>query len=128
MAIIYSQTAIDFRLGGVVSAIDSGAGFGVLHILDGANILVTITLQKPCGVVGFGILTFAGFPINGTAIGSGNANEGRMENSNGTVMISGLTVGIPGSGANIIITNGLNSTLVMLGQTVTALSGQIIGS
>lgn len=128
MAIIYSQTAITFRLGGVVSAIDSGAGFGVLRILDGANTLITITLQKPCGVAALGVLTFSGFPINGTAVGSGSANGGQMESSDGTVMISGLTVGIPGSGANIIVVNGLNSTVVALGQTVTALSGQIIGS
>ena len=43
-------------------------------------------------------------------------------------MISGLTVGIPLSGANVTIANGLNSTLVTVGQVVTLISGQIIGS
>jgi hypothetical protein len=43
-------------------------------------------------------------------------------------MISGLTVGIPGSGADILLTNGLNNTLVTAGQTVAVVSAQITGT
>lgn len=128
MAITYSSTAIDYRLGGVVSAIDSGAGNGVLRLYSSGALLSTMTLSKPCGVVGGGVLTFFVPDLDPAASGTGNANEGRMENSVGTVMISGLSVGIPLSGANIIISNGLNSTLINAGQSVAMVSGQIIGS
>lgn len=128
MAIIYSTTAINFRLAGVVSAIDSGPGSGVLRLLDGVVVLADIVLAKPCGVVAAGVLTFVVPQTDLAANANGNANGARIENSAGVVMISGLTVGIPGSGANIIITNGFNTTAVVLGQTVTLVSGQIIGS
>jgi hypothetical protein len=51
-----------------------------------------------------------------------------MTDATGLEMITGLSVGIPLSGANIIVSNGLNTLQVNLGQTLTMLSGQIIGS
>src|SRR5512143_499541 len=128
VAIIYSTTAINARLNGVVSAIDSGAGNGVIKLLSGGLVLATVPLAKPCGAVAGGILTFVVPQIDFSADATGNANGANIENSTGVVMISGLTVGIPLSGANVIISNGLNSTLVTAGQVVTLISGQIIGS
>lgn len=128
MAIIYSTTAINARLNGVVSAIDGGAGNGVMLLLSGGTVLATITLAKPCGIVAGGVLTFVVPQSDVSADATGNADGARIEDSTGAVMVSGLTVGVPLSGANVIISNGLNSRLVTIGQVVTLISGQIIGS
>lgn len=128
MAIIYSATAIGYRLSGVVAAIDSGPGPGVLQLLDGATILATFTFQTPSGTVAGNVLTFTMPIADQAAAVNGNANLARIENSTGTVMISGLTVGIPLSGADIIINNGFNTTQVTIGRTISMVSGQIIGS
>jgi hypothetical protein len=44
------------------------------------------------------------------------------------VVVSGLSAGIPGSAADIVISNGINSTFINNGQTVQLLSAQITGS
>lgn len=128
MAIIYSIPAINGRLSGLVSAIDSGPGNAVFKLLGGGIVLATITLAKPCGTVAGGILTFVTPQTELSADATGNADGARIEDSTGVVMVSGLTVGIPLSGANVIINNGLNSTHVTIGQVATLVSGQIIGS
>lgn len=128
MAIIYSTTAINARLNGVISAIDGGAGHGVMRLLAGGITISAITLNKPCGAVAGGILTFFVPVLDIAADATGNVNGATIEDSTGALMISGLTVGVPLSGANVIISNGFNSTFVTVGQVVTLISGQIIGS
>lgn len=128
MAIIYNTGVINFRLQGVVSAIDAGPGFGILSLLDGGLVLAHISLSKPCGNVAGGVLTFV-VPVNElSADATGNANAAMITDSTGTNTITGLTVGIPLSGANVIIANGFNTTHITIGQVVTLISGQIIGS
>lgn len=125
MAIIYSQTVINARLQGVVTSIGNA---GLLRLLAGGNLVSTITLANPCGVVGGGVLTFTVPVFDLSATGTGVADSAVIEDAGSNLMISGLTVGIPLSGANVIINNGANSTLINIGQIVTMISGQIIGS
>jgi hypothetical protein len=128
VAVTYTQTAINARLNGVVSAIDGGGGPGLFKLYSGGLLVSTITLAVPSGTVAGGALTFTAPRSDLSAAGSGLLTEGRMTDSTGAEMITGLSVGIPFSGANIIVSNGLNTLQVTAGQTVTLLSGQIIGS
>lgn len=128
VAIIYNIPVINARLQGVVTALDSGPGNAVLRLFAGGVLLSTITLAKPSGAVAGGVLTFAVPHSDVNAAATGNANVAMITDSTGANTITGLTVGIPLSGANVIIANGLNSTLISAGQVVTIISGQIIGS
>jgi len=124
--VVYSITGINARLNGVVTAIGAN---GYLKLLtNAAVILSTIQLASPAGTVNGGVLTFTGALLDPSAAVTGNAFEGRIYDPTNTLIISGLTVGIPTSGADILLTNGLNSTLITAGQVVSLLSAQITGS
>ena len=127
MSVIYSQIAITDRLAGVITAIDAGAGNGQLILLANSTVIVTITMNKPSGTASGGVLTFS-TPLSAAASGTGSVTTAVIEDSNGNLIVSGLTAGIPGSGADIIISNGLNSTLIQSGQVVELLAAQITGS
>lgn len=129
MAVDYSISAINYRLLGVVDAIDSGGGNGYLVLLAGSTPVSTISLARPSGTVNGGVLTFSGTLLDTSAAATGLVNGASIYASNGTLMVSGLTVGIPpSSDYDILITNGLNSTLITAGQVVSVLSAQIAGS
>jgi hypothetical protein len=128
MAVIYSSTAIDDRLLGVVTAIDSGGGPGNFILLAGATTVSTIPMANPCGTVSGGVLTFTGPLIDNSADNTGTVNSAVIRNSAGDTIVSGFTVGIPLSSADVIISNGLNSTLINAGQVVQVLAAQITGS
>ena len=128
MSVDYSQTAINDRLLGVVTAIDDGGGPGTLLLqTSGSVTLATIVLADPCGTVNGGVLSLT-CPLYATASATGSAAVGIVQDSNGNTMIFGLTVGIPLSGSDILLTNGANSTLITSGQVVQLLSAQIQGS
>lgn len=128
MTVVYSTPAINYRLEGVVDAIDSGGGNGSLELLSGTTIISTISLARPCGTVNGGVLTFSGTLLDPSAANTGEVDGAVVKDSTGIVMISGLTVGIPLTvGVDIIISNGLNSTLITAGQTVAVLAAQITG-
>jgi hypothetical protein len=128
MSVNYSITAINDRLAGVVTAIGQ-AGNGFLKLQSAAAVtLSSIQLNNPCGTVNGGVLTFTGSLIDPSADATGTATQAVITDTNGNVMISGLTVGIPLSGADIVLTNGLNSTLITVGQVVQLLGAQITGS
>lgn len=127
MAVQYSITAINDRLEGVVTAIDQN-GNGFLRLFAGGTLVSSVQLANPCGTVDHGILTFSGTLLDPAAANTGFLNSGRIEDGAGNVMISGLSVGIPLSGDDIIVSNGLNTTLVTAGQTVLVQSAQITGS
>lgn len=128
MAWSYSSTAINDRLLGVVEAIDAGGTNAHLKLFDGGLLVSTIELTRPCGTVDGGVLTLSGNLIDISAAATGSLDVGAIYDSNGDVVISGLSVGIPLSGADIKISNGLNSTLISSGQVVVLLSAQIIGA
>lgn len=127
MAVIYSLPAINDRLQVVVTAIDD-AGNGYLRLYAGGTLVSSIQLARPCGIVNGGVLTLSGTLLDPAAANTESLNSARIEDAAGVTMISGLTVGIPLSGADILVSNGLNSTLVTAGQTVSVLSAQITGS
>lgn len=128
MSVTYSPTAIDYRLLGVVSAIDSGGGNGSLVLLTDSTVISTVSLSRPCGTVNGGILTFTGTLIDPSAAATGVVNNVQIWNSAGVVMITNMTVNIPGFTADVIIANGSNTTRISSGQAVQVLAAQIQGS
>lgn len=128
MSVNYTTPVIDARLQAVADTIDAGGGNGSLILRVGGTTLSTISLARPCGSVDDGVLTFVGTLIDPSAAATGVADNAIIQDSNGLLMVSGLTVGIPLAEVDITISNGLNSTLITAGQTVQLLSAQIIGS
>lgn len=128
MAVTYSTFAINFRLEGVIDAIDSGVSNGNLLLRSGTTTLATIQLARPCGTVDGGILTFTGQLTDDSADATGSADNAIIQNGDGAGIVSGLTVGTPAGNYDVIISNGLNSTLISSGETVELLSAQITGS
>src|ERR1700674_2108741 len=112
MSVIYSQTAITARLNGVVTAIGAT---GSIQLLVGGSVVSTIPLANPCGTVAAGVLTFTVPRSDTNAAGNGLATGATVNDSVGNIMISGLTVGIPLSSADIIINNGVNTTMISTG-------------
>lgn len=124
MAVIYSTAAKNARLTGVANTIDAGTGPGVLQIgtASMATVLAEITLADPCATVSAGVLTFSGFPRSDTsANATGVAAAARIRDSNGNDVITGLTVGLNGSGADIV----LETTNIDAGEIVTLNSATI---
>ena len=124
MAVVYSTAAITARLNSMVTAI--GAGSFLLYA--GGTLVATIALTSPYGTVDSTTLTFATTPITATAVATGTVTGAVLVNSDGTIGISSLTVGIPTSGSQIELGNGLNTLYVTSGQTVSLLGAQIVGS
>lgn len=125
MSVIYSQAVIDARLDGVVTELGALAS---LLLKAGNTVVSTIQLASPVGTVNNGVLTFSGTLLDPSASATGVVDSVVIQDSSGTTAISGLTVGIPGGPQDVIISNGLNSTLITAGQTVALLSAQITGS
>jgi hypothetical protein len=128
MAVDYSATCINNRLQAVADTIDGGSTNGIIVLRQGTTDLVSITLAGPCGTVSGQVLTFSSSSLQDTAVATSSADNCIITDSAGTEVVTGLTVGIPFSGANIIISNGLNNTLISSGDTVQILSAQITGS
>jgi hypothetical protein len=126
--VAYNQTVINQRLQVVINNIDAGAGNGSLVLLANSTPISTISLTKPCATINGGVLTFSGTLVDPSALGTGFITTGIAKDSNGVVVLSGLTAGTPVSAADIVIVNGLNSTFISIGQTVQILSAQITGS
>lgn len=125
MAVTYPNATKVARMTAVRDLIDGGATPGRLEIGSAAMaaVLATIALSAVCGTVGgAGVLTFSDFPKSDTdADASGTAAAARIVDGDGVVIISGLTVGLTSSGADI----ELDSVTLTAGQTVTVSSGTI---
>lgn len=124
MAITYSTATKTARMQAVADRIDLGAGAGVLKIgtTGMGTTLASIALSDPCGTVSGLVLTFTTPRSNTSADATGTAAEARIEDSTGTAVITGLTVGT--SGTDIV----LDSTSITTGQTVTITSATITHS
>lgn len=123
MAVTYSTAAKTARMNAVIAQIDAGAGPGTVEIgtTGMASVLAILTLADPCGTAASGVLTFDFDPdiSDSSANATGTAAEARIKDSDGTVIISGLTVGT--SGTDFV----MDSVSVTAGQTVTLTTGTI---
>jgi hypothetical protein len=122
MAVTYSTAVKTARMNAVVTAIDAGASDSTLEIGTAAMgaVLATFTFADPCGSVSDDTLTFDFDPdLEAIASGTGTAAAAQIKNGDGTVVISGLTVGT--SGTDIV----LDSVSITSGQTVTLATGTI---
>lgn len=121
MPVVYSTTVKNSRLTVVRDAIDAGSAAGVLEIGTSGmgTVLATIPLADPCGSVSAGVLTLS-TPVSDTnADATGTAAEARIKDSDGTTIISGLTVGTTGANIN------LSSVGITAGDTVSITSAAI---
>lgn len=125
MAVTYNTATKTDRMQAVVDNIDAGAGPGTLEIGTAAMALVlaTFTLADPCGTVSGAVLTLDFDPdISDTsADDTGTAAAAQIKDSDGTVIISGLTVGLVSSGENV----ELDNLSISVGQTVTLTTGTL---
>lgn len=125
MSVVYSQTLKNTRMASVRTAIDFGTDAATIQIANSngfgsaSDILVTITFADPASSVTSDVLTFSSLPVSANASFTGTATQARIRDSQGTVVVSGLTVGT--SGTNII----LNTTSIEAGQLVRLDSGTI---
>jgi len=122
MAVTYSAAVKTARMNAVVAQIDASATAATLEIGTSgmAGVLATFTLTDPCGTVSGDTLTFDFDPdLSATASGTGTAAAAQIKNGDGTVVISGLTVG---TAATDIV---LDSDSITSGQTVTLATGTI---
>jgi len=123
MAVTYSTAAKTARMNAVIAQIDAGASAGTVEIgtTGMGSVLAILTLADPCGSAASGVLTFDFDPdiVDSSANATGTAAEARIKDSDGTVIISGLTVGT--SGTDIV----LDSTSITSGQSVTLTTGTI---
>lgn len=124
MSVNYTTAAANARLAAGLTAtgvpgqsVDGNTGPGQLVIgtsaLAGATgVLATITLPKPCGTIALRVWTMAGVPLNTTPSAAGAAALGELRDSAGATIISGLTVGVAGSGCDIIVaTTSINTSV-----------------
>ena len=128
MSLTYKSSIVDARLRVVLAAIDGGAGNGIITLQAGGITVSALTLSKPSGSISGGVLTFFTPITDPLAVGTGSVTTGTVSDSAGSVVASNLTAGIAGSGADITIFNGIGSTLIAAGQTVSVLSAQITGA
>ncbi len=96
MPVTYPANVKAARMTAVQGLVDAGSTFGRLEIGTAgmAVILATLTLPKPSGAVSGAVLTLSGFPLSDTdAEATGVAAAARVVDSDGNLVISGLTVG-----------------------------------
>lgn len=113
MSVTYSPSAKASRMTAIRDLLNSGKlEIGTAAM---AATLVTFTLNASSGSVSGGVLTFSGFPKTVAAAATGAAAAARLRTSADADVVTGLTVGIAGSGADVI----LDSTSISSGQNVT---------
>lgn len=125
MSVVYPVSLINTRLTDVVNAIDAAVPPGTLRLLNaGGATLSSLQLAKPSGTVAAGVLSFSGLAlIDPAAAVSGIATGARIEDGNGTTVISGLTVGT-GSTSDIILSP---TAAIVAGNTIAITVATITG-
>ncbi len=126
MTVTYSSGLKTTRMTAVITAVDAGSAAGYMEICTAgyATVLATITLADPSFTESGGTITMAGVPKSDTdADNTGTAALARIKDSDGNVVISGLTVGVSGDSPTPDVT--LNSTSITQHQTVTITAGTI---
>ena len=121
MGVIYAAALRTTRMNDVKTAIDAGSGPGTLEICSAsyAAILAVLTLSDPCGSVSGDVLTLSAITADASANNTGTAAIARIKDSDGNIVVSGLSVGTSGSNIN------LDSTSITSGQNVSMSSGTL---
>jgi hypothetical protein len=121
--IVYSTATNNSRMTAVANAIGSS---GQLQLKQGSAVLASVRLNTPCGTVADATLTFTTTPaLVAIATATGAADTAAMTNAAGNVVCDGLTVGTPGSSADVLIANGISSTVIAAGQAVQLIAAEI---
>lgn len=126
MALSYQTALATARLQKVIDLLDAGGAAKIIigtSALSGATgVLATFVLPVPSATISGRVLTFSGMAISAVAAAGGIAAKAELRKNDGTtVILSGLTVGVSGSGAHLIV----DTASVVSGRTVYVLSGTI---
>lgn len=123
MALGYATTLRNTRLNAITTAIDAGAGAGLLRIYDGSRpatggaattLLAELTFSDPSSAAASsGVLTFNAITEDSSANATGNATWARIVDSTGAFV---MDADVGTSGTDIII----NSTSISAGVQVSA--------
>jgi hypothetical protein len=108
MTISYVPALKSARMQAVVDYIDVGASPGSIEIGTAGmgTVLASIALEKPSfSENGDGVLTLLGTTLTANATAAGKAAAAQIMNGAGAQVATGLTVGLPGSGTDIQISN-----------------------
>lgn len=124
MAVHYSTPVVTSRLQQVVNAIDAGSTNGIMRLLASGSVASSLTLSKPSASASNGVLTFNNMPLVDPSAVGGIVTGARFEDSNGNIVISGLTVATAPSTYDISITP---SNVIAAGQTVAVTAASITG-
>lgn len=126
MSLNYNVSVLNQRLQVVANNIDAGGvhGFIRLGTFGMAQTVGLVPLGFPCGTVSAGVLTFANLPLAAplTFI-SATIASATVEDSNGVIVASGLTVGNSTSFDIVMI-----QTVVSSGQSVALTYATITGN
>lgn len=94
---------------------------GTLELLDGSNnVLRSFALNAgTAGTSAGAVFTAAGMPKTGTGSGAAAVASARFRNAGAADYKTGIPVGLPGSGAQVIVdvTSGPNAGTLTLGAT-----------
>jgi hypothetical protein len=123
VAVSYNAALKSARMAAVIAAVDAGAGPGTLEICSAgyAAVLATIALADPSFTESGGVITMAGVPrSDSSADATGTAALARIKDSNGNVVVSGLTVDVDTGDIQ------LNYLSITAGETVTITAGTIM--
>jgi hypothetical protein len=116
MPVAYNPQLKTTRMQAVITAIDAAGKAGTIDIgTRGLGlVLATLALQLPSFTQSTdpGTIIMSGIPISGLAVADGVVGSAQIKDGNGTVVVSGLSVGT--SGTDIII----DSMSIASGQAV----------
>jgi hypothetical protein len=124
VTIEYAVATKNARLTAVQVQIDAAGTHGWLRLLDAfSNVLSNIVLGYPSASAANGVLTFLSPPLlDPSAALSGTAVSAIIYDGNNNQIASGLVVGSPGSGADIVLSP---SNAIVAGEGVALTSATI---
>ena len=118
----YQAAALAAFAAASVAPLNSGS----LQLLDiGGAVLATYPLDALSSTAVGSVQTFYGFPKSTTAT-AGTVASARFRTSAAVDWKTGVSVGIPGSGAQVVVNNGSGTLVLTTGQTVTVSAGPTI--
>lgn len=105
MSITHASGVRDDLADLVADAVDVGGGTAVLQIRDGTTLLVSFNLANPAfGAASSAVCTLNSTPIATTAVAAGDADNFRILDRAGSVVLSG-SVTATGMGGDIEVSN-----------------------